>query len=51
MCRDSSLGVKSYACLLAEEYGPQQALHTQPKTYDPSVRTSGRHNFCVVAVK
>ena len=51
MCRDSSLGMKSYACSLAEEYVPQQALHTQLKTYDPTVHMSGRHNFCVVAVK
>lgn len=51
MCRDSSLGMKSYACSLAEEYVPQQARHTQPKTYDPTVHMSGRHNFCVVVVK
>lgn len=50
MCRDSSLRMKSYACSLAEEYVPQQVLHAQPKTYDPLVCMSGKHNFCVVVV-
>lgn len=50
MCRDSSLGMKSYACSLTEEYVPQQVLHAKPKTYDPIVHMSGKHNFSIVVV-
>lgn len=48
MCRDSSLGTRSYACSLTEEYVPQQVLHAKPKTYDPIVHMSGKHNFSIV---
>lgn len=50
MRRDSSLGMKSYACSLTEEYVPQQVLHAKPKTYDPIVHMSGNHNFSIVVV-
>lgn len=50
MCQDSSLGMKSYACLLTEEYVPQQVLHAKPKTCDPIVHMSGKHNFSIVVV-
>lgn len=50
MCRDSSLGMKSYACSLTEECVPQQVLHAKPKTYDPIVHMSGKHNFSIVVV-
>lgn len=50
MCRDNSLGMKSYACSLTEEYVPQQVLQAKPKTYDPIVHMSGKHNFFIVVV-
>lgn len=50
MCRDSSLGMKSYACLLTEEYVLQQVLHAKPNTCHPFVHMSGKHNFPIVVV-